>query len=170
MEIWDLYNEKRELTGQEHIRGEKIPAGYFHLVIHVWIRNAKGEYLISQRSANRPTCPLQWETVGGSAVKGEDSLTAALREVKEEVGLDLNPADGKMIFSEVGRAINGVKFDDILDVWLWEYDGQLMQECATTDEVARSGWRSPKEIRRLYESGKLVCSLEYFFEKIETFQ
>lgn len=30
-----------------------------------------------------------WETTGGSAVAGDDSLTAALRETKEELGIDL---------------------------------------------------------------------------------
>ena len=55
--------------------------------MHVWIRNSKGEYLISQRSANRPTFPLMWECVGGSVVKGEDSMQGAIREAKEEVGI-----------------------------------------------------------------------------------
>ena len=54
MELWDLYNACRELTGRDHVRGEEIPQGYYHLVVHVWIRNRKGEYLISQRSADRP--------------------------------------------------------------------------------------------------------------------
>ncbi len=25
MELWDLYNERRELTGRDHIRGEEVP-------------------------------------------------------------------------------------------------------------------------------------------------
>ena len=54
-EIWDLYNENRELLGKDHIRGEQLPIDGYHLVVHVWIRNSKGQYLISQRSANRPT-------------------------------------------------------------------------------------------------------------------
>ena len=60
-EIWDLYNENRELRGKDHIRGEQLPIDGYHLVVHVWIRNSKGQYLISQRSANRPTYPLMWE-------------------------------------------------------------------------------------------------------------
>ena len=83
-EIWDLYNENRELLGKEHVRGVQLPIDGYHLVVHVWIRNSKGEYLISQRSANRPTYPLMWECVGGSVVKGEDSLLGAIREAKEE--------------------------------------------------------------------------------------
>ena len=74
MELWDLYNENRELLGRDHIRGEEIPEGCYHLVVHVWIRNSKGEYLISRRSADRPSFPLLWECVGGSVLKGEDSL------------------------------------------------------------------------------------------------
>ena len=98
-EIWDLYDENRELLGKDHVRGEQLPIDGYHLVVHVWIRNSKGEYLISQRSANRPTFPLMWECVGGSVVKGEDSLQGAIREVKEEVGVDLNPESGQVLFT-----------------------------------------------------------------------
>ena len=28
MELWDLYNEKRELTGMTHVRGQKVPQGF----------------------------------------------------------------------------------------------------------------------------------------------
>ena len=43
-------------------------------MVHVWICNSKGEYLISQHSANRPTYPLMWKCIGGSVVKGEVDL------------------------------------------------------------------------------------------------
>lgn len=163
MELWDLYNKNRELTGRDHIRGEEVPQGYYHLVVHVWIRNSKGEYLISQRSADRPTCPLMWECVGGSVLKGEDSLTGALRETKEEVGLALSPEGGKLISSTVGRIVNGVRFTDILDVWLFEYDGPVSLEQATTKEVAQAAWMTKEEIRALFDNSKLVHTLGYFF-------
>ena len=101
MEKWDLYTKYREKTGKEHIRGEKIPKGFYHLVVHVWIRNRKGEYLISQRSVSRPTFPLMWECVGGSVLMGESSIDGALREVKEEVGLDLKPETGRLLFTKL---------------------------------------------------------------------
>lgn len=163
MELWDLYNERRELTGRDHIRGEEVPQGFYHLVVHIWIRNSKGEYLISQRSADRPTCPLLWECVGGSVTKGEDSLTGALRETKEEVGLTLSPEDGKLVYSVVGRVVNGVKFTDIVDVWLFEYDGPVSLEQATTKEVAQTVWMTKEQIRELFDTGKLVYTLGYFF-------
>ena len=67
--------------------------------------------------------PLKWECVGGSVLKGEDSLTGALRETKEEVGLSLDPEFGKLVRSTIGRVVNGVKFSDIVDVWLFKHDG-----------------------------------------------
>ena len=163
MELWDLYNERRELTGRDHIRGEEVPQGFYHLVVHIWIRNSKGEYLISQRSADRPAYPLMWECVGGSVTKGEDSLTGALRETKEEVGLTLSPEDGKLVYSVVGRVVNGVKFTDIVDVWLFEYDGPVLLDQASTKEVAQTAWMTKEQIRALYDTGKLVHTLGYFF-------
>lgn len=164
MELWDLYNERRELTGQDHIRGEEVPYGYYHLVVHIWIRNSKGEYLISQRSADRPTCPLMWECVGGSVIKGEDSLTGALRETQEEVGLVLCPENATLVYSVVGRVVNGVKFSDILDVWLFEYDGPVSLEQATTREVAQTVWMTKPQIKKLFDTGEFVPTLGYFFE------
>ena len=122
-EIWDLYDENRELLGKDHVRGEQLPIDGYHLVVHVWIRNSKGEYLISQRSANRPTFPLVWECVDGSVVKGEDSLQGALREVKEEVGVDLLPEKGHVILSDIKKIEFGKVVNKIVDVWLFEYDG-----------------------------------------------
>ena len=164
-EIWDLYNEKRELTGRDQVRGEEIPQGYYHLVVHVWIRNRCGKYLISQRSADRPTHPLKWECVGGSVLKGEDSLTGALRETKEEVGLSLEPKDGKIVHSIIGRIVNGVRFSDIVDVWLFPYDGPVSLETATTKEVAQIAWLDRQQIKELFDQGDFVDTLGYFFEE-----
>lgn len=167
MELWDLYNENREFTGKTLIRGQEVPQGFYHLVVHVWIRNSNGEYLISQRSADRPANPLMWECVGGSAVAGEDSLTAALRETKEEVGLELSANSGKLKYSVVGRVVNGVKFTDIVDAWLFEYDGDINLKDATTTEVAQTKWMSREEIKTLFEEKKLVHTLDYFFTEID---
>lgn len=140
MEVWDLYDENKNVTGKYCIRGNEIPDNYYHLVVHVWIKNNKGEYLISQRSADRKSLPLMWECVGGSVLKGESSLEGAIRETKEEVGIDLTQLEGKLVLSKVRRNINGKKFNDIMDVWLFEYNGDVDLEKATTDEVKDIKW------------------------------
>lgn len=166
MELWDLYNERREPTGRTHTRGDEIPEGCYHLVVHVWIKNRNGEYLISQRSADCPTLPLKWECVGGSVLKGETSLAGALRETIEEVGVPLSPANGKRVFSVVRDTINGVRFADILDVWLFQYNGPITLENALTKEVAQSAWMSKAQIKNLFDRGELVHTLGYFFKTV----
>lgn len=165
-EIWDLYNENREPLGKDHIRGEQLPIDGYHLVVHVWIRNSKAEYLISQRSANRPTFPLLWECVGGSVIKGEDSRMGAIREAKEEVGVDLLPENGRVLFTKTRKVIDGKIFNDIMDVWLFEYDGEVDLGSATTDEVAQVVWMDREQIKALFEEKKLVETLEYFFTEV----
>ncbi len=51
-ELWDLYTEDREKSGETLVRGQEIPEGRYHLVADAWIVNSKGEYLISRRSAS----------------------------------------------------------------------------------------------------------------------
>ena len=163
MELWDLYDEQRRLVGTDHIRGEELPDNCFHLVVHVWIKNSKGEYLISQRAADRPTFPLLWECVGGSVLKEETSLQGALREVKEEVGLDLDGRTGKVIFTKIRKIVGQVKCNDIMDVWLFPYNGEVLLEKATTREVSQTRWVSYEDIRKLWEQNLFVPSLYYFF-------
>ena len=161
MELWDLYDRDRRLTGETHIRGEKLPPERYHLVVHVWIRNSRGEWLISQRAANRPTFPLKWECAGGSVTAGEDSLTGAIREAEEEVGVKLDPAQGKLISSTRRDG----HFQDFREVWRFSYDGEINLKNATTDEVADVRWMTVEEIRELYDAGKLVHTLGYFFDE-----
>ena len=166
-EIWDLYNENRELLGKDHVRGEQLPIDGYHLVVHVWIRNSKGEYLISQRSANRPTYPLMWECVDGSVVKGEDSLQGVLREVKEEVGIDLLPEKGQVVLSDIKKIEFGKVVNKIVDVWLFDYDGEVDLGNATTDEVAQVAWMNREQIKELFEHNMFVDTLEYFFTEVD---
>ena len=167
MEIWDLYDENRKLTGCTHVRGETIPEGCYHLVVHVWIKNSEGKYLISQRSANRPTFPLLWECVGGSVVAGENSIDGAIREAKEEVGVELQPQNGQVVYTKLRDTVDGVRFGDIMDVWLFDYDGKVDLCQVTTAEVAQSHWMTREQVLEIYKSGKLVPTLEYFFEKVD---
>ena len=45
--------------------------------------------LVLQRAAHGTRCPLAWETVHGRLERGEEPEDAAVREVREETGLDI---------------------------------------------------------------------------------
>lgn len=96
MEYWDLYNYDGKKKNKIAIRGSKLADDDFHIVINVWIKNSKGEVLITQRNANK-SHPLMWECTGGSAQIGETSLDATVREVKEELSLDIDKSKLKLI-------------------------------------------------------------------------
>lgn len=112
----------------------------------------------------RSSLPLKWECVGGSILSGESGVVGAIREVKEEVGIDLSEDMLKPVFMQVRKIVNGIKFNDILQVWVVDYDGDVDLKNATTDEVEQVLWLSYDEIHNLYESGDFVFSLDYFFD------
>ena len=89
METWDLYTADGRKTGRTMTRGETIPKGYFHLVCDILIRHVSGDYLLMLRSKEKKVYPGRWESsCGGSALAGEDAITAARRELREESGIE----------------------------------------------------------------------------------
>ena len=113
LEMWDLYNDKREKTGKALPRCVPIPKGLYHLTVSAWIVNSQGQYLLSRRHPQK-TYPLCWECTGGSVLAGEDSLSGAVREVKEELGIILNPFKAEMIYYTKREDIQ-----EFYDVWLF---------------------------------------------------
>jgi len=77
MEVWDLYDKNRQKTNKRHVRGTALAAEDYHIVVHVWIRNNKGEFLLTKRHPNKHY-PHLWECPGGSIVTGESSLDGAI--------------------------------------------------------------------------------------------
>ena len=89
VELWDVYDENRQKTGKVVERGrELLKRGEYHIAIEALLINDEGKILISQRAPHRKRYPLMWECNGVSAVSGESSLHAILREIREELGIE----------------------------------------------------------------------------------
>lgn len=65
------------------------------------------------------------------------------------------------------KIIEGKIFNDIMDVWLFEYDGEVDLGNATTDKVSQVAWMSREQIKELFEQGMFVDTLEYFFTEVD---
>lgn len=74
----------------EGSREEALSKGIAHRIVRVLLFNSKGELLIQKRSSKVGTAPGKWDqSVGGHVDAGEDYLTAARRETKEELGINI---------------------------------------------------------------------------------
>ena len=129
-ELWDVYDGEGRPTGRVHRRGEPLGEGEKHLCVHVWMRRSDGRYLITRRAPNKSMGGL-WESTGGCALAGEDSLTAAVREAEEETGLRLDPEKGEFLFRYGGEHF-------LCDVWLFRQEldpAQAVLQEGETDGV-----------------------------------
>ena len=160
-ELWDIYDANRNLTGRIHRRGDFLTPGDYHLVVHVWVQNSQGQFLLTKRSPNKGF-PNMWETTGGSALAGDDSLTAAIREMQEETGYHLLPQNGRCVISYRGD-------DHFSDVWHFKPDLDLAKTKLPEGETCDAMHAYKETIVEMRKQGILVPFryLDAFFDMIE---
>ena len=150
MELFDLYTADREKTGKTMVRGEPTPEGYYRLVVHVCIFNRQGQMLIQQRQPFKEGWSNMWDvSVGGSAVAGDSSRSAAERETREELGLSLdlsNVRPSLTIYWEHG-------FDDYYTIIA---EPSLEDMRLQYEEVQRVQWADREEILRMIDDGRFI--------------
>ena len=97
-ELVDRLDEQGNYTGQTILKSDAHRHGIFHPTVHIWFYTNQGEVLIQQRGEFKDTHPLLWDvSVAGHIGAGEDIYDGALREVKEEIGLNIEKEDLTMI-------------------------------------------------------------------------
>lgn len=93
VEWFDSYDEDLNRLEGEMIRGLPGERGHHHLVVEVLTLNENNQFLVTKRAREKAMFPMYYEVTGGSVLKGESILDAALRELKEETGLKANLED-----------------------------------------------------------------------------
>jgi len=89
-ELIDILDADGNYTGKSIMKSEAHKKGIYHPSIHVWFYTKNGEVLIQQRAINKDTHPGLWDvSVAGHIGAGEDVVDSAIREVQEEIGLDI---------------------------------------------------------------------------------
>ena len=89
-ELIDVLDENGIKTGQIMQRNEIHKQGLWHRAIVVAIINEKNEILLQQRSMEKEKNPGLWDiSAAGHISCGQDSLSAATREINEEVSVNL---------------------------------------------------------------------------------
>ena len=166
-ELWDIINVNGEKTGRVIERGQPMYEGEYHLAVHVWIHNRNGEWLISKRSPEKKTFPNVWEACGGAAVAGDDSLTAALREAKEELGIVLNPDKGRMFKTIIHVNQHPPGGSCRADIWVFLHECPIEDIILQPGETCDARWECADAIRVMMTSGEFIR--DTYFEELETY-
>src|SRR6185369_4392075 len=88
-EIFDVVNEQDEVIGRQP-RNEVHRLGLLHRAVHVLVFNSRGEVFLQQRSLSKDRQPGLWDSsASGHLDSGEDYDACAVRETREELGLEL---------------------------------------------------------------------------------
>lgn len=147
MELWDLYTKDRIKTGRTIVRGDIQPEDTYRIVVHICVFNSRGEMLIQQRQPFKSGWSNMWDiSVGGSAVAGETSATAAERELREELGIEIC---FKNILPILTLNVDG-GFDD---VYLVEKDVALDSLTLQYEEVQTTAAHTPRRTAQHRQTG-----------------
>ena len=160
-ELWDIYDINRNKTGEVVARctADELPEGCtlrpvvapsgklvlgaddYHLSTHIWFVNSRGQLLIQKRSENLKHMPGVWAACSGAVVSGENTLQAAVRESREEMGIDVD--QNKLI-----KLISYTNPDrhSHLDAYIYHYEGDETNLRLQSEEVSRAGWFSQDEL------------------------
>ncbi|MBQ8696425.1 MAG: DUF45 domain-containing protein [Clostridia bacterium] len=150
-EFWDLYDKDRKMTDLFVMRGDPIPEGNYHLVVNVSLFNMKGEMLIQKRAEGKHPWPGRWDVSAcGSAILGETSLKAAKREVREELGIEINfKKDQPPAFTVSGA-------DSFTDCYIVRGRVPLDKLKLQSEEVADARYATREEILAMVDSGEFI--------------
>ena len=153
MEIRDLYNENKELTGETICKGEAIPKGRYYITVVIFIQNTKGKFLIQKRTAKKDG---KWATTGGHPISGETSKQGIITEIKEELGLKVQNSNIQL-FKTIKTE------DDFVDLYYLKENIDINNVVLQKGEVDEVKWASIEEIKCMIEKNEFSESHKEFF-------
>lgn len=157
-EYMDLYNSNYEKIGKLHQRGTQPENGTYYLVVNVWIMNSANEILLAQRHHNRKFWGGLWEcAASGAVLAGESSLQGALRETKEEIGIEL-VSEEALLLETLFREY------DIRDTYLFKKDINICDLTLQSKEVIAAKWVTRQEYESMGNQGLLAPPVQNFYE------
>jgi len=152
-ELYDVYDEEGGWQGQATRKEVHSDPSLIHRAVHVLIFRSDGHLLLQKRVAAKDIEPGKWDTsVGGHVDAGEDYLTAARRETREEMGID----------SLELRHIYDLKYrteeeSEDIRTYMTVYDGEVFPHWFEVEEVRN--W-SPAEIDEALGKNVLTRNFE----------
>ncbi|MBW2986036.1 NUDIX domain-containing protein [Candidatus Woesearchaeota archaeon] len=121
-EILDVVDENSEIiatASREECHEQKLR----HKGIQIFILNAEGDLFVQKRSDSKDTFPGLYEGgITGHVLSGEKCIEAAIRELKEELGIEVTADDLKEIMRFKVLFENE---HELITAYLLDYDGPI---------------------------------------------
>lgn len=166
MEYIDIFDENNNPTGKIKEKVKAHEEGDFHRTAHVWIINDKNELLLQKRSANKKSHPNCWDISGAGHIKaGEIVIDGAIRELKEELGVEAEEKDLQYIATI--KSTKNPKNMEFAYVYLLRCNKKIEEYTFEDDEVSEVKYVLYKDLEKMVEEkaeGLLIHKEE--FEKL----
>ncbi len=139
----DIFVDENDNVIGAGSREEAAEKGIIVRLIRIFVFNSKGELLIQKRSRSVNAPGLWDQSVGGHVDEGEDYLTAAMREMKEEIGIETAPPTEvvKYLFKADTNMKMRRRFETL---YMTTYDGVIRFD---PHDVAEVRWIEPDALR-----------------------
>lgn len=152
MEKWDIFDENMNKTGKIIKYNELLQEGEYHLSIHVWIENIDKKYILQKRAKTMKRFPDMWSVVTGGVIAGEKAIEAAIRETKEELGIEISKKNMKKL------GIVKRKYD-FVEIWKATQEIDLNKIRMQKSEVSEVKLSSKIEIKEMIKQGIVAESV-----------
>ena len=152
-ELIDIYDRNRTFTGLTVPReGARMGEGQYMLYVLAIIQDLQGRILITQRSMDKHWAAGWWEVTGGGVAAGETSEQAIVRELAEEVGLDVADYPLEVIYTYENVDLEGGD-NYIVDIYRFQLDFTVDDVVLQASEAIDCKLATFAEIERLADQG-----------------
>ena len=159
MELNDIYDENRNLTGKVHQRGTPWNPGEYGLVVCVWVYDGKGHILLTRRAKGKSFAGT-WENSGGAAKAGETSRQAIARELFEETGIRAEEDEFEFLGTDRDR-------NTFYDFYCLKRRVSLKDIVLLPGETDGAQWVSYGKIHWMIRTGKICRIIGHQFHRQE---
>lgn len=159
-ELFDVLNEHGEFTEKTKRRGDIHRDGDWHASVHIWIarRRLGGmEFLLQKRAEDKDSFPGCWDVAStGHIDAGEDPISAAIRELGEELGVKARPSELVLLCRRKvneDNVFHGKRFLNNEIKWVFLFKGAVRENylCYEKAEISEVGWHSATDIKYALE-------------------
>ena len=180
MELIDIRDEEGRPTGHIKDREEIHRDGDLHATSHVWIVNNEKDscrILLQKRSKDKDAYPGCYDiSSAGHIPAGEDYLPSALRELKEELGIEAEAGDlisiGQVRY-HFTREFHGKIFYnyEISRVYIYQKPVEIADLTLQEEEVEEVRWMDLEEcMERVLAGDDRFCVMAEELEMIRNYR